>query len=211
MRKIFHSKWFKIPFYFFLVGFALIGFFLTASYAAIMLRLTDEGGSIDANNRYFSGINSQYNQSFKEDISKVTFRHHDALHRVLILNTYYPKNAEYILAAYKKGVDEHEIMRMIDAVDIELKKDMRYMADVKKHRSSRRNFKRQYTHKSAFEWMNIAEWGVFKEAVVKDRALIDSVASVTGVEGRLIVSCLVGEQIRLFNSNREAYKQWIGP
>jgi hypothetical protein len=31
------------------------------------------------------------------------------------------------------------------------------------------------------------------------------------VEGRLIVSCLVGEQIRLFNSSREAYKKWIGP
>jgi hypothetical protein len=31
------------------------------------------------------------------------------------------------------------------------------------------------------------------------------------VEGRLIVSCLVGEQIRLFNSDREAYKKWISP
>lgn len=211
MRKIIGSKWFKIPFYFFLVGFALIGFFLTASYAVIMLRLTDEGGSVDANNRYFSGINRQYNQSFKEDVSKVTFRHHDALHRILILNKYYPKNAEYILAAYKKSNNDLEILRMLDAVDLELKKDKRYMADLKKFRQNRRKFKRQYTHKSAYEWMNIAEWGVFKEAVVKDKALIDSVAAVTGVEGRLIVSCLVGEQIRLFNSNREAYKQWIGP
>ena len=33
----------------------------------------------------------------------------------------------------------------------------------------------------------------------------------TNVEERLIVSCLVGEQIRLFNSDREAYKRWIGP
>ena len=211
MRKILRSKWIKIPFYFFLVGFALIGFFLTVSYAAIMLRLTDEGGSVDANNRYFSGINRQYNQSFKEDVSKVTFRHHDALHRILILNKYYPKNAEYILAAYKKSNNDQEILRMLDAVDLELKNDKRYMADLKRFRQNRRNFKRQYTHKSAYEWMNIAEWSVFKEAVVKDKALIDSVAAVTGVEGRLIVSCLVGEQIRLFNSNREAYKQWIGP
>ena len=44
-----------------------------------------------------------------------------------------------------------------------------------------------------------------------DKHLIDSVALVTGVEPRLIVSVLVGEQIRLFNSSREAYKKWIGP
>ena len=59
--------------------------------------------------------------------------------------------------------------------------------------------------------MNISEWQDFKIAVAKDTHLIDSVAKVTGVEARLIVACLVGEQIRLFNSNREAYKKWIGP
>ena len=47
--------------------------------------------------------------------------------------------------------------------------------------------------------------------VKKDKHLIDSVATLTGVEPRLIVSVLVGEQIRLFNSSREAYKKWIGP
>jgi hypothetical protein len=59
--------------------------------------------------------------------------------------------------------------------------------------------------------MNISEWQDFKIACAKDKKLIDSVAELTGVESRLIVSCLVGEQIRLFNSKREAYKKWIGP
>jgi hypothetical protein len=66
-------------------------------------------------------------------------------------------------------------------------------------------------NESVFDWMNIPEWQVFKEAVSKDKPLIDSVAHLTGVEPRLIVSVLVGEQIRLFNSSREAYKKWIGP
>jgi hypothetical protein len=70
---------------------------------------------------------------------------------------------------------------------------------------------KRVTALSAFDWMNIDEWKTFKEAVVKDRKLIDSVSRQTGVESRLIVSCLVGEQIRLFNSSREAYKKWIGP
>ena len=59
--------------------------------------------------------------------------------------------------------------------------------------------------------MNISEWQDFKIAVAKDKKLIDSVQNLTGVESRLIVACLVGEQIRLFNSKREAYKKWIGP
>src|SRR5574343_649442 len=59
--------------------------------------------------------------------------------------------------------------------------------------------------------MNISEWKDLKIAVAKDKFYIDSVAKVTGVEPRLIVACLVGEQIRLFNSSRESYKRYIGP
>jgi hypothetical protein len=68
-----------------------------------------------------------------------------------------------------------------------------------------------YNSGSVFRWMNISEWQDFKIAVAKDKALIDSAAYLTGVEPRLIVAVLVGEQIRLFNSKREAYKKWIGP
>ena len=45
----------------------------------------------------------------------------------------------------------------------------------------------------------------------KTEKVIDSVAKITGVEGRLIVSCLAGEQIRLFNSRRESFKKYISP
>jgi hypothetical protein len=59
--------------------------------------------------------------------------------------------------------------------------------------------------------MNIAEWQDFKVAVLKDKLIIDSAARVCAMEPRTIVACLVAEQIRLFNSEREAYKRWIGP
>ena len=42
-------------------------------------------------------------------------------------------------------------------------------------------------------------------AVAKDQPLIDSVANLTDVEPRLIVAVLVGEQIRLFNSEHNRY------
>ncbi len=194
-----------------LVGFALIGFFLTASYVAIKFKWTNDTGIVDTNNRYFNGMKDKYNQSYKKNTSKVDYLHYDVLHRILILNKHYPKNAQHILHAYNKTHNEVEVARMLDAVDLMLQSNKAYMKEVKKYNFERKHQKPSYRHESAFEWMNIEEWRTFKEAVAKDKKLIDSVANQTGVEARLIVSCLVGEQIRLFNSDREAYKKWIGP
>lgn len=194
-----------------MVGFALIGFFLTASYVAIKFRLTDESGIVDSNNRYFNENKDKYNQAFKKDTSSVQFKHYEALHRILILNKYYPKNAQFILHTYEKSKNEIEVLRMLDAVDMNLTKHFSYMKDVKKYKLTKRNYAKKHKKESVYEWMNISEWADFKIAVVKDKKLIDSVANLTGVEGRLIVACLVGEQIRLFNSSRESYKKWIGP
>jgi hypothetical protein len=210
LKRFFRSKWFKIPFYTFLVGFALIGFFLTASYVAIKFRLTDEKGSVDVNDRYFHEIRDKYDQSFKKDTSSVNFDNYEALQRILLLNRFYPKNAQHIMHAYKNSEDDREVLRMLDAADIQLKKNRYYMSQLYKLKYELKK-ERKIRTESIYDWMNISEWQDFKIAVAKDTHLIDSVAEVTGVEARLIVACLVGEQIRLFNSNREAYKKWIGP
>jgi hypothetical protein len=210
MRKIWQSKWFRYPFWTFVFSFAAIGFFLSVSFVAIKFRLTDEKGSVDANNRYFEGMEDKYNQAYKLNSEQLKALHFESLDRILLLKKFYPKNAQYILDAWKASNNEVEVKRMIDAVDIQLKSNRAYQ-------QQRRQLKRKKQQKgsanvlSAFEWMNIQEWSDFKIAVAKDVALVDSVAQQTGVEGRLIVSCLVGEQIRLFNSDREAYKKWISP
>lgn len=210
MRHIFKHKWVKIPTYLIIISFALVGFFLTASYVAIQLRLTDQKGSVDSNNRYFQEMKDQYNQSFKLDTSKIEIYKYEALNRILTLNKFYPKNAQYILAVMQQGTDIREILKMLDAVDINLQSNAQYMSEIQKIKSIQ-STSDSTNHLSVFEWMNIAEWADFKIAVAKDKKLIDSVAKQTNVEERLIVACLVGEQIRLFNSDREAYKRWIGP
>ena len=60
-------------------------------------------------------------------------------------------------------------------------------------------------------WMEGPEWPALKDAIVRDKALIYEVGRLTGVEPRLIVGCLIGEQIRLFNTNRENFKKYLGP
>ncbi len=210
MKRFFASRWVKIPFRICLYTFAAIGAFLTVSYLAIRMGLTKEGGIVDANNRYFQEMHDKYDQDFKIDSTTMVKRRFEAMERIVVLNEFYPQNAQYILSVLQKGADETEVLRMLDAVDIQLKENAAYSKAVAGLRGKARK-SGKVTALSVFDWMNIAEWKTFKEAVVKDRKLIDSVAKQTGVEGRLIVSCLVGEQIRLFNSSREAYKKWIGP
>lgn len=210
MRKIWQSNWFRYPFWVLVFGFAAIGFFLTSSYVAIKFRLTDEKGSVDANNRYFEGMEDKYNQAYKLNNEQLKALHFESLDRILVLKKFYPKNAQYILDAWKVSDNEVEVKRMLDAVDIQLKSNRAYQQQVRKIKH-KKNQKDTGNTLSAFEWMNIQEWSDFKIAVAKDVKLVDSVAQQTGVEGRLIVSCLVGEQIRLFNSDREAYKKWISP
>lgn len=210
MSKFFKSKWIRIPAVFFIAIFCLIGLFFTATYLGIQLKLTNDSGAVDVNNRYFQEIKDKYNQAYKLDTSAVEQEKYEAFQRILLLNQFHPKNAQYILHAYLESDNEIETLRMLDAADLELKENKTYQRELVVL-NRKINQKKPYNNTSVFEWMNISEWQDFKIAVAKDKKIIDSVANVTGVEARLIVSCLVGEQIRLFNSKREIYKKWIGP
>lgn len=210
MSKLFKSKWIRIPALFLIAIFCLIGLFFTATYLGIQLKLTNDSGAVDVNNRYFQEIKDKYNQAYKLDTTAVEQEKYEAFQRILLLNQFHPKNAQYILNAYLESDNEIETLRMLDAVDLELKDNKTYQRELTAL-NQKFNQNKPYKNTSVFEWMNISEWQDFKIAVAKDKKIIDSVAQVTGVEARLIVSCLVGEQIRLFNSKREIYKKWIGP
>lgn len=211
MKKFFNKKWVKIPFYFFLFAFAAIGFGLTVAYLAIQFKWTNESGSVDKNSRYLEAVHTKYEKNQNQDSLTSLYYKYDIINRISILNKFHPKNAQQILSVYEQGGDVLEVLRMLDAVDMKMKKNSAYDSLIKEYRKTRYLFPKQRTRKNVFEWMNMPEWETFKIAVAKDKKLIDSVEKMTGVESRLIVSCLVGEQIRLFNSDREAYKKWIGP
>ena len=193
-------KWWKITYKTIIVLFALAGLFFTGTYLALQFKLTNDKGAVDSNNRYFDEIKDKYNQSFKKDTSKTARKEYEVLHRALILNKYWPKNAELIIAAYQMSGNEKEALRMIDAAELHLQNNKAYLLEVAEYNKKLASKSNTDSTGSIYEWMNIAEWTDFKFAVSKDKTIIDSVAKQTGVEPRLIVSVLVGEQIRLFNS-----------
>ena len=207
--KFYKRKIVRIPYLILLYAFAIYGFFLAGTYFAMKFKLTNHAGIVDKNNRYFQDMSDKYNQSFKIDSTSMMKHKYEVLNRIILLNDFYPTNAQYIHSVYETNKDEKIALQMLDAIDLQLKDNKKYQKARKKLAKDQNDQKT--TALSAFQWMNIAEWQDFKIAVTKDKKYIDSVAKVTGVEGRLIVSCLVGEQIRLFNSSRESYKRYIGP
>jgi hypothetical protein len=211
VKRFFKSKWFKIPCYTLIVGFSIIGFGLTMAYLAIQFKWTNEKGTVDKNSRSFEKISNKYESSVSGDSLQVLRLKYEIFGRISVLKKFYPKNANQILHVYDETKDVIEVSRMLDAADLYLKNDEDYKTariEARKNRYENTPFKKRI---SIYEWMNMSEWEDFKIAVAKDHKMIDSVSEMTGVEARLIVSCLVGEQIRLFNSDREAYKKWIGP
>jgi hypothetical protein len=203
------KKWIKIPYFIFLYAFAIIGFGLSAAYLAIQFKWTNEKGSVDSNSRYLNYLDQQYGTKKITDSLYLVQLKSKALQRIVVLNRFYPKNAQQILEVLERTDNPIEVSKMIDVADLALKKDQYYQSEIRKIKYNSKTIRRKKSN--VFEWMNMSEWEDFKVAVAKDEKLIDSVARMTGVEERLIVACLVGEQIRLFNSDREAYKKWIGP
>lgn len=58
---------------------------------------------------------------------------------------------------------------------------------------------------------NQEQWITFKDAVLKDKAVLEQVSSLTGVDSRVIVSVLATEQLRFFFTDRASFKKFFEP
>ena len=210
MRAFFQKKWIKIPYQITLYSFAIYGFFLIGTYLAMKFKWTNDAGLVDVNTRYYQQIHDKYNQSFKIDSSNIVQYRNEILGRIHLLNEYYPKNASDIMDAWVSSKDEKLALQMLSAIDLKLKDKKSYQKALQRIITNRK-LDAKASGLNAFDWMNIMEWKYFKEAVAKDKRYIDSAAKAAGVESRMIVACLVGEQVRLFNSRRERFKTFVAP
>ena len=193
------------------VFFAIIGLGLTTAFFAVKFHMTDDPGVVDLNDRYFQEIKDKYGKGSGTESTKASYSEAKFLNDLSVLSKYYPTNAFYIQNAWFKSRNLKEAQRMLQAVNLYMQDNEAYHAEINKYEVTKNPQAGEINTRSVFEWMNIPEWQDFKLAVAKDKHLIDSAAYQSGVEPRLIVAVLVGEQIRLFNSSREAYKKWIGP
>ena len=211
LHRIKNSKLVRRLFIGLIIIYAAFGFILSSAYFALKLNLTNDSGALDQNNRYFDKVYSK-SKAHEKTGNDLTLNEKAYLfYKIKILGEYYPQNAKAIVTLIKQSGNFLQAERMFDAMNLQLINNEeiqdRFTDGEKYFISHRQN----NSTTSIFPWMNTEEWLVLREAIAKDSVQIDSAARVTGVESRLIVSCLVGEQIRLFNSSRETYKKVLAP
>jgi len=194
--------------------FAIYGFVLTASYFAVKLHITDDPGGVDYNDRFFQNLDKSKNQNkiiYTDSIYQRLKEISNIYYKIKILNEFYPKNAELIFNYFNKSLDVNKTNKMFDVINYYLKDNLEYTHKIEDFNIVYKKTIHKPSNESIYKWMNIPEWNYFKEAALKDKKLIDSAGKLINIEPRLIVSVLVGEQIRLFNSKREVFKQVIAP
>ena len=189
--------------------FAFIGFGLTSTYFAVKWHFTDDPGSVDVNDRYF---NELVDKSIDTITSNNNLPQKEAVlfNKIAILYQYAPLNAQLIHNAFIKTKDLEITETLIDAANVYLKDNKAYQSKLDKIEDIA-NESLLNADSNLFEWMNMPEWDDFKIVLQKEAEIINKVGLETGVEPRLIAAMVTGEQIRLFDSEREAYKKWMGP
>ncbi len=180
--------------------------FAIATAMAVHFKWTNTEGAVDLNSRYFSQMADKYNQGFKTDSASVAKNEYILFRQIGVLAKYYPNNAKTIMASYEKNKDAVVALRMIDAVNLCMIKNTSYQKEIAEIK-----WDKDVEAKSIFAWSNYKEWKEFCKVIKADKKAIDSVAKITGVEARMIVMCLVGEQVRMFNSGREKFKKYVVP
>ncbi len=191
--------------------FALNGFVLTFAFVGIKLHLFNDPGAVDYNDRYFQQMDEEYSVQKADTTINEVSRITRFYSRLYVVNQYFPLNAQLIHKAFMQHQNVALAERMINAVNLNMIDSSAYNLQMQDYEHLFSKNKTVNDTANVFEWMNIEEWNNFKLAVLKDTVLIDSAAALCNIEPRLIVSVLLGEQMRLFNSSREVYKSVLRP
>ena len=194
----------KISYYIALHLLSAFAVFLIITALAVKFKWTNTSGNVDINNRYFSKLAGQYGKDLKAKQQNFDNEENLLLQKIGLLAKYKPVDALKISAAYHQSKDLFIAQRMFNATSLLLKANKSFQSELKV-------LKAKKDRTSLFEFSNYAVWNTFCNAVRKDKAAIDSAARIAGVESRMIVMCLVGEQVRMFNASRERFKQYVYP
>lgn len=73
------------------------------------------------------------------------------------------------------------------------------------------NKSRNLVQNANYVWLNTEEYLALRESLKKEAVVLSRVEKETGIKPRLLVSILFVEQMRLFTSNRELFKQIFEP
>ncbi len=158
--------------------------------------------------------------STSQQLSGLKLRKLRNLCKISVIGEVAPVNAKNILEVYKKNASEWLFNQMVLAVSLRLENNADWQSRlndcdtaesislseseiIKKYESA--------TGQNIFPWSNTESWSVVERAVLKDEPVIKKVAAELKVDPRTIVSILIVEQLRLYNTQREYFEKFFKP
>lgn len=194
-----------------LVLFALAGAAIIGAWGLYQMGVTNNRGAVDKNYRYLMSV-SEMEELKGAKMTQAQIDEQWALQygRLAALARFYPENARLIMRAAQFSGDPLVVNRMVAAAQIYMEENDSIDALADRIGALLASTPQQQ-RQNLIPWMAEPAWPALKEAILRDSALINEAGRLTGVEPRMIVGCLIGEQIRLFNSKREMFKKYLGP
>lgn len=191
--------------------FALAGAAIIGAWGLYQLGVTNNRGAVDKNYRYLMSV-SEMEELKGAKMTQAQIDEQWALQygRLAALARFYPENARLIMRAAQFSGDPMVVNRMVAAAQIYMEENDSIDALADRIGALLASTPQQQ-RQNLIPWMAEPAWPALKEAILRDSPLINEAGRLTGVEPRMIVGCLIGEQIRLFNSKREMFKKYLGP
>jgi len=203
--------------------FASIGLLLTGGYFAVRLHLTDVPGAVDLNNRYFTNLQKESDALTSPQTASGTasFGELALWCKLFAMKNDSPVDAERILDAYRETGSPELALHMIKSFGEHLAPgtplenaftacDTAWL-NVTIAPSDNASQSSTAATSSVYPWENTPEWTTLAQAITKDAPMINQVAAEAGIEPRMIAAQLIGEQLRLYNTERELYKSAFAP
>jgi hypothetical protein len=131
-----------------------------------------------------------------------------------------PVNATQISRVYAAGVSRWTFSQMVLAVSIRLENNSNFQkkltacATMTTSDLDEASVLTKYQDaggENLFSWSNSESWDVIAKAILKDEAVIKRAASTLAINPRLLVSILIVEQLRLYDTQREYFEKFFKP
>jgi hypothetical protein len=190
-------------------------------FLAFQLGWTKENGQIDQNNWAYNTaqtveLTKAQSSPTNEDIAKNELSLKN-LCKLKIIKTKYPENGNLIQAAYDKTRSGELLNRMIfvfnlKSADYEFQKELTTCNSTLTQISQIISAEKTYqNNQNVYIWTQTEEWPIIIEAITKDKDIINKAANAADIDSRLLVAPVIVEQLRLYFTQREYFKQFFKP
>ena len=210
-----------------IVGFlaAAFLFILISGFVAVKFNWTKTAGNVDENTGLYNyladTLANNKKLSFLPDSRDVKDIDDTKVYcQLYILSDYADSNAATILNVYKQNRSYDLAQKMILAVKLRLSN--RSLIDERLSLCDKdevpkieldwlSNRLQNPKQPSVFSWQNEEPWQIIRQAVIKDKDVLNQVGAELKMSPRLILSVAIVEQLRLYYTQRELFEKVFKP